>query len=82
MFISFHYFMCILCYFKIITFLVPMVFGPCTNAGLCKGMEGNPACGTGEKDQTRTCTDGTIEKCDADANKRTLTCALQACRKY
>ena len=59
-----------------------MVFGPWTNDGSCKGTEQNPTCGKGEQDHIRTCTDGTIEKCDGDALQRTVTCTLPACGKY
>ena len=44
--------------------------------GECVATGANPACGPGTIAQTRTCTDGTFDKCtDADI-ERTVTCSV------
>ena len=58
----------------LIVVLVPKVFGPWTNDGECQGDGEDPSCGTGTQSQTRTCTDGTVEKCTAANSQRSVTC--------
>ena len=45
--------------------------------GECVATGANPACGPGTIVQTRTCTDGTFDKCNTDADiQRTVTCSV------
>ena len=45
-----------------------------TNIGDCEGTGEDPTCGPGNQKQSRTCTDGTADKCtDADREK-TISC--------
>ena len=55
---------------------VPKTFGPWENDGVCVGTGQNPACGPGRQTQTRTCSDGTLEKCgDSDDTERSVSCS-------
>ena len=63
--------------------IAPKSFGDWTNDGQCSGTGDDPSCGAGSQFQTRTCTDGTVDKCIDGANaqteadtKRTVTCAV------
>ena len=51
--------------------------GPWKNIGSCQATGEYPSCGPGRKNQKRTCTDGTIDKCtkitDTD---RTVACSI------
>ena len=48
--------------------------GPWENVGNCIGIGDDPTCGPGEQNQTRTCIDGTEDKCSDLVLKRTAPC--------
>ena len=48
--------------------------GQWTNDGKCAATGADPKCGPGNQIQTRTCTDGTIDKCTDADRKRTVSC--------
>ena len=46
------------------------------NDGTCVATGIDASCGPGEQRQTRTCTDGTIDKCSAsDVTEQTISCS-------
>ena len=61
-----------------------MTFTIWANDGECVATATDPVsllpCGPGTQQQTRTCTDGTIDLCtDADVTSKSVACALVAC---
>ena len=50
--------------------------GEWTNEGSCNGDGDDPTCGAGTQLQSRTCTDGTIDKCTVVDTHRSVTCAV------
>ena len=54
--------------------------GNWVNEGQCAGLK-NKECGPGTQLQTRTCTDGTHDKCTPTDRARTRNCSLPHCRK-
>ena len=48
--------------------------GPWENVGNCIGIGDDPTCGPGKQNQTRTCKDGTEDKCSDLVLKRTAPC--------
>ena len=48
--------------------------GPWENVGDCIGIGHDPTCGPGKQNQTRTCKDGTEDKCSDLVLKRTAPC--------
>ena len=52
-----------------------------TNFGECVGSGSNKNCGLGEQFQVRSCTDGTIDKCTDEDQRRAIPCNLQDCPK-
>ena len=52
------------------------LFGVWTNDGTCVAVGDDASCGPGNQRQTRTCTDGTIDKCTATGlTERTVSCS-------
>ena len=50
--------------------------GDWTNDGTCVAAGDDASCGPGEQSQTRTCTDGTIDKCSGtDITEQTISCS-------
>jgi hypothetical protein len=52
------------------------ILGEWTNEGSCNGDGDDPTCGAGTQLQSRTCTDGTIDKCTVEDTHRSVTCAV------
>ena len=48
--------------------------GPWENVGNCIGIGDDPTCGPGKQNQSRTCKDGTEDKCSDLVLKRTAPC--------
>ena len=64
----------------------PKVLGEWMNDGACMGTGADPTCGEGTQDQTRTCEDGTLDKCTAGDKMQKISCdvagtALPDCGK-
>ena len=56
--------------------------GTWTNDGSCVATRVNANCGPGNQRQTRTCTDGTTDKCtEPEDTERFISCALTDCIK-
>ena len=56
------------------------LLGPWANEGECTGLN-NKDCGPGNRLQTRTCSDGTTDKCTPVDSARTQNCSLPDCQK-
>ena len=56
------------------------VLGPWGTEGGCTGLN-NKDCGPGNKLETRTCSDGTTDKCTPADSARTQNCSLPDCQK-
>ena len=56
--------------------LAPKSLGDWTNDGKCVATGANPKCGPGTQIQTRTCTDGTFDKCTDPDRERTVSCKV------
>ena len=54
---------------------VPKLFGTWTNHGDCIG-NNEPMCGPGIQPQTRSCTDGTADKCTEEDKWRDVDCNI------
>ena len=59
----------------------PLKFGPWLNVGSCTALRSDKPCGPGRQTQTRTCEDGTNEKCQPHHTGRTRPCNLKDCSK-
>ena len=59
----------------------PLKFGPWSNVGSCTALRSDKSCGPGKQSQTRTCEDGTNEKCQPHHTGRTRPCKLEDCSK-
>ena len=61
----------------------PMIVGNWHNIGVCSALRTDQSgpCGPGTQSQSRTCKDGTREKCNAIDHHRTLACVLRDCSK-
>ena len=57
------------------------VYGNWTDAGPCKADGSKPGCGPGTKNQTRSCEDGTIDKCTESEMTQVVVCRLPDCPK-
>ena len=53
----------------------PKLLGDWQNEEPCISVGDNPSCGNGSQVQTRSCQDGTIDKCTDEDGLRTITCA-------
>merc|ERR550539_1874262 len=58
------------------TCVASKILGEWTNEGSCNGDGDDPTCGAGTQLQSRTCTDGTIDKCTVVDTHRSVTCAV------
>ena len=72
---------------KLNLILAPKIFGDWANDGACNGEGENPTCGPGTQVQTRSCTDGTVDKCTEEDKQSTVTCTvagtqLPTCSKF
>ena len=63
---------------------VPKVLGDWENEGTCNAFGGVPTCGDGIQVQSRTCVDGTVDKCKDEDTHRITTCkhAGTMCGEY
>ena len=59
----------------------PMQTGNWTNNGYCVANNDPKECGPGQQKQTRTCVDGTKEKCTNKNRERHISCNLMDCPK-
>ena len=55
--------------------------GNWTNTGVCEATGNDASCGPGNQNQTRTCSDGTTDKCTPTDRERTISCNLPNCIK-
>lgn len=55
---------------------VQMLLGDWTHDGECTASGKDSSCGPGTQLQKRTCTDGTVEKCNDADKQRTVTCSV------
>ena len=53
---------------------VPKILRDWENEGTCNAFGGVPTCGDGIQVQSRTCVDGTVEKCKDEDTHRLTTC--------
>lgn len=49
--------------------------GSWTNDGVCEAIGDDKSCGPGTQNQTRTCTNGTTDKCNDTDTVQTVTCS-------
>ena len=61
--------------YLIIYFIAAKQLGNWVNAAACNAIGVNPTCGPGNQLQTRTCVDGTTDKCTANDRSRTISCS-------
>lgn len=59
--------------------VVEKQLGSWANDGVCEGNGADISCGPGNQKQTRTCIDGTTDKCTSADIERTIWCRLPAC---
>lgn len=62
--------------YNLISISASKILGEWTNEGSCNGDGDDPTCGAGTQLQSRTCTDGTIDKCTVVDTHRSVTCAV------
>ena len=55
--------------------------GRWSNKGRCKALDNVRSCGPGVQRQTRSCTNGTYEKCSLNDVERFLDCRFPDCSK-
>ena len=51
------------------------------NDGKCEATGKDKTCGPGKQAQTRSCTDGTVDKCSDEERRRVISCSLPDCKK-
>ena len=59
----------------------PKIYGIWTDSGPCNATGSKPDCGPGTKSQSRSCEDGTIDKCTESETSQVVVCSLPDCPK-